>query len=78
MEMLKKYFPFAFGAKDITALVIKILVLVVIGFVVTWVIGLLAPIPVVGAIAGLVCGLIGLYVLINIVLAVLDYLKILK
>lgn len=78
MEMLKKYFPFAFGAKDIAALVIKIIVLLVVGAVITWVIGLLGAIPVVGLVVGLVCGLIDLYVLANIVLAILDYCKVLK
>ncbi len=78
MEMLKKYFPFAFGAKDIVALIVKILVLVVVGAVVTWVIGLLGAIPVVGILVSLICGLIDLYVLVNIVLAILDYCKVLK
>ena len=78
MEMLKKYFPFAFGAKDVASLVIKIVVLLVVGAIATWVIGLLAAIPLVGLLVGLVCGLIDLYVLATIVIAVLDYLKVLK
>lgn len=78
MELLKKYFPFAFGAKDVASLVIRIIVLLVVGAVATWVIGLLGIIPVVGLIIGLVCGLIDLYVLATIVIAILDYLKVLK
>ena len=41
-------------------------------------IGILAAIPVIGLIIGLVGGLVDLYVLIGIVLLVLDYLKVLK
>ena len=41
-------------------------------------IGLLALIPIIGIVIGLVGGLVDLYVLIGIVLAVLDYLKVLK
>lgn len=78
MEMLKKYFPYSFGAKSVADLVVKIIVLLVVGTVATWVIGLLSGIPVIGLLVGLVCGLIDLYVLISIVLSVLDYMKILK
>lgn len=72
MDMLKKIFPYSFGAKDITGLVIKIIVYVVASAVLGFVIGL---IPFVG---GLVGSLIGLYSTVGIVLAILDYLKILK
>ena len=33
MDMLKKFFPYSFGARDITALVVKIIVYVVAGAV---------------------------------------------
>ena len=72
MDMLKKIFPYSFGAKDITGLVIKIIVYVVASAVLGFVIGL---IPFVG---GLVGSLIGLYSTVGIVLVILDYLKILK
>ncbi len=78
MALLKKFFPYSFGAKDIAALIIKIVILLVVGAVATWVIGLLAGIPVVGLLVSLVCGLIDLYVLVSIVLAILDFLKVLK
>ena len=78
MEMLKKYFPYSFGAKDLTALIIKIIVMVVVDAVAGVLIGLLAALPIIGVIIGLVGGLVGLYFLIGIVLAILDYFKILK
>ena len=78
MDMLKKVFPFSFGIKDLTDLIVKLILMVAAGIVISWVVGVVALIPVVGIIAGLVGGLAGLYVLASIVLAVLDYLKILK
>lgn len=78
MEMLKKYFPYSFGAKSVADLVVKIIVLLVVGTVATWVIGLLSGIPIIGLLVSLVCGLIDLYVLVSIVLSVLDYMKVLK
>lgn len=78
MEMLKKFFPYSFGAKDIKELIIKIIVMVVVDAIAGVLIGILALIPIVGIIVGLVGGLVGLYFLIGIVLAILDYFKVLK
>lgn len=86
MDMLKKFFPYSFGAKDVTALVIKIIVYVVamvIGGLLLGLIGLISGwIPVLGAIIGWILGAIGtvieVYCVIGIVLAILDYLKLLK
>ena len=79
MELLKKVFPYYFAPKkDITALVINIIVYLVVGAVAGILIGVLAKIPVVGFIVGLVGGLVDLYVFIGLVLSVLDYLKVLK
>ena len=46
MDMLKKFFPYSFGAKDVTNLAIKIVVYLV-----------------VGAVVGLLCGIIGICLL---------------
>ena len=78
MDMLKKIFPFSFGIKDLTDLIVKLILMIAAGIVIGWVIGVVALIPIVGIIAGLIGGLAGLYVLASIVLAVLDFLKILK
>lgn len=46
MDMLKKFFPFAFTKKaDVVALVINIIVHLVVGFVIGFVIGLVAKLP---------------------------------
>ena len=72
MDMLKKFFPYSFGAAEVKDLVIKIIVYLVAGAVIGWVVGL---IPLVG---GLLSSLVGLYGTVGIVLVVLDYLKVLK
>lgn len=79
MDMLKIYFPLAFAAKkDITALVINIIIHIVINAVAGVAIALLIKIPLIGIIVSTVGGLVSLYFLISLVLSILDYLKILK
>lgn len=79
MDLLKKFFPYSFGAKDVTGLVIKIVVYLVVGLIVSLVCKLVSLIPFVGPIvAWLVGSVVDLYVLVGIVLTVLDYLKVLK
>ncbi len=72
MDILKKFFPYSFGVKDIAALIIKIVVYLVASAVLGWVAAL---IPLVG---GLLASLIGLYSTVGIVLVVLSFLKIVK
>ena len=78
MDMLKKYFPFSFKAKDVKDLVINIVIYLVVSIVGGWVLGLIGAIPVIGLIADLIGALLGLYCLVGIVLALLDYFKLLK
>ena len=86
MELLKKFFPFSFGAKDTSALVIKIIVYIAVmvaaGLLLS-LIGLVSGwIPVLGALIGWILGAVGsvieVYCVIGITLAVLDFLKLLK
>lgn len=72
MDMLKKFFPYSFGAKDVAALVIKIIVYVVASALLGFVLGI---IPFIGGILGT---LVGLYCTAGWVIALLDYLKVLK
>ena len=78
MDMLKKFFPFSFNAKDIGNLIIHIIIYLVAGVVGGWVLGLIGIIPFIGLITDLIGKLLGLYCLIGIALAVLDYFKLLK
>ena len=78
MELLKKFFPYSFGVKDLGDFIVKLIVYVVVGAVAGILIGLLAGIPVVGFLFGLAGGLVDLYVTIGIVLTILVFCKILK
>lgn len=78
MDMLKKIFPLSFGASDVANLIIKILIYVVAGAVFGAIIGFFGGIPLIGMIVSIVCSLIDIYCLAGIVIAVLDFLKVLK
>ena len=70
MEMLKKFWPtpFRIKPKDVTSLVVQLVIFVVVCAVVGALIALLAKIPVLGILFGIVGGLLELYALIGIVL----------
>lgn len=72
MDMLKKIFPLSFGAADVKALIIKIVIYVVGGYLLGFVAGL---IPLLGGIIGWA---ISIYSTVGWILAILDYLKVLK
>ena len=78
MATLKKFFPQAFKAKDVPALSIALIIYILIDVVCGFVIGLLAKLPLIGFVFGLVGSLVGLYALIGIVLSVLVFLKLMK
>lgn len=78
MDMLKKFFPLSFGSKDVANLVVKALIYLVVGIIAGFAIGILANIPVINLVTGLVGTLVDLYCVAGIVIAILDYLKILK
>ena len=78
MDLLKTLFPFSFKAKDVTSLVIAIVIYVLFGAVCGLVIGFLSEIPVLGIIFSLLGSVLGLYGLIGIVLAVLTYFNLIK
>ena len=78
MDILKKFFPHAFKANDLTAFIITLVIYVLIDIVCGFVIGLLAAIPVIGIIFGLLGSLVGLYALIGVVLSILVFVKVIK
>lgn len=79
MDTLKKFFPFSFKEKkDVAALVINVILYLVAAVVIGFVLGIVALIPIINLIVGLVGGLVELYVLAGIVLSFLDYFKVLK
>jgi hypothetical protein len=79
MDSIKKYFPLAFKVKnDTKELLINVLIHVGADILAGLVIGLLAKIPLIGGLFGLVGGLVGLYFTVSVILSILDYLKVLK
>ncbi len=78
MDFLKKFFPWSFKANDVKALVISIIIYIVIGFVGGLILGLLSAIPLIGWLFSIVGGLLELYTVVGIVLAVLVFVKVLK
>lgn len=76
MDMLRKYFPNAFGAVETKALVKALLIYALIAFVAGIVFGLLSIIPIVGFIAAVVGWVVKAYCAVGIVLAILVYLKV--
>lgn len=78
MDILKKFFPYSFGVKDLTDMIVKIIVYVVVGAIASVLIGLLKEIFIIGAIIGALGGLVDLYCTVGIVLAILDHFKVLK
>ena len=79
METLKKFFPYSFKEKkDISALIVNILIHIAGDIVAGLIIGLLSALPLIGGLFGFVGGAIGLYFTVGIVLSILDYFKVLK
>lgn len=86
MDTLKKFFPISFGASDVAGLIIKILIYIVVAVLGGVVVGVaawvLSIIPIVGGLlawlVGVVGSVVGLYALAGIVIALLDYFKVLK
>ena len=78
MDFLKKFFPWSFKANDVKALVISIIIYIVIGIVGGLIISLLSWIPIIGWLLGIIGGLLDLYTLVGIILAILVFAKVLK
>ena len=79
MDILKAIFPFSFTKKDsVASLIIIILIHLVASIVAGALIGILAKVPIVNLITGIVGSLVGLYFLAGLVLSILDYCKVLK
>ena len=79
MDLLKKYFPYSFGVKDLTNLIIKIIVYVVAGVIIATIAGIIGKIPLVGGILGWAIGTVAnIYTTAGWIFAILNYLKILK
>lgn len=76
---LKKYFPFSFTEKkDVTAVVINVVLHIVASWIIGILLGILSLVPVVGWFTGIVGAIFEVYLFVGMVLSVLDYCKVLK
>ena len=71
--MLKTLFPLSNNIKDLSTLIFRIIIFVVMDIICGTVIGLFASLPVVGVIFATVGFIVGVYFLASILVAVLDY-----
>ncbi len=79
MDLLKKIFFYAFKEKkDVSALVVSVVIQVLVTAVLGIALGFLGGVPFVGFLFGLVGGLIDLYGTASVVLTFLDYFKVIK
>ena len=80
MDILKQVFPFAFKVKEknVTDLVVSIIIHLVAGALGGIILFILGKLPFVGFLFGIVGGVVELYVLVGIVLAVLNFCNVLK
>ena len=76
MDFLKKLWPtpFKIEEKNVTSLVIQLIIFLVICAVAGWLIGILAGIPIVGIIFSILGSLMEIYSLVGIILCVLKFL----
>lgn len=79
MDTLKKIFPLSFKRTDSVAnLIIGILIYLVVGIIGGVAIGILAHLPIVNLVVGIVGGLLDLYCVAGIVIQILVFCKVLK
>lgn len=78
MDFLKKYFPRAFKANDVSDLVVALIIYLAIGIIGGAIIGVLCKIAIIGTIFTIVGAIIDLYALIGIVLSILVFLDVIK
>lgn len=78
MDTLKKFFPQAFKATDLMALIVALVIYVIIDVVCGFVIGFLAKIKIIGFIFSLLGTVIGIYAFVGIILSLLVFFKVIK
>ena len=80
MEFLKTLWPtpFKVKSKDIGSLLVQLIIFVLVCVVASVLIAILSHLPIIGWIIGIVGGLIDLYCVVGVVLAVLKFCDVLK
>ncbi len=78
MDILKKYLPHAFKAKETNDFIVALIIYAVIAIVGGAVIGLLSMLPIIGFVFGLIGAVVDLYALVGVVLSILVFVKVIK
>ena len=80
MEFIKTFWPTPFKVKekDIASLVVQLIIFIVACAIAGVLLGVLAKLPVIGFVFGIVGGLLGVYNLVGIVLCILQFFGSLK
>ena len=78
LSKLKPFFPFSFRVRDLTELVVSLVIYLIGGLICGLIIGFLASIPIIGFLFSLVGAVLGVYSFMGIILSVLVYLKVVK
>ena len=80
MEFLKTLWPTPFKVKpkDVSSLVVQLVIFVLVCVVASILIAILSALPIIGWIVGILGGLIDLYCVVGVVLAVLKFCDVLK
>ena len=78
MNTLKAIFPYAFKSTDTAKFITSLIIYAVIDIVCGFVIGLLAKLPLIGVLFGLLGSLVGLYATAGVVLSILVFVKVIK
>ena len=78
MDTIKKLFPYSFKASTVKDLIVTIVVYLIADVVCGFIIGLLGHLPLLGWLFSIVGWLAGIYFFVGIVLAVLNFLGVLK
>ena len=80
MDFIKKLWPTPFKIKkgNVVSFVVQLLIFLVLTALFGWLIGLLAKLPIVGIVFGIVGSLMGIYTLIGAVLCLLKFLDLVK
>lgn len=78
METLRKIWPFSFETKNVSNLVIKAIIYVVVGSIFGALIGLCKQVPVLNVIMYILAPLVDVYVVGGLVILFLSYFKVIK
>ncbi len=78
MDKLKQLFPLSFRGTEMKDMIVSVILYIVVAAIASVLIWVVALIPIVNLVVGIVGTLVDIYVLVGIVLAVLNYFNVLK